>query len=233
MPLKDDLVSDVKAIFTSAWTKRNGEKIPEVQDLKLGNDGVEIDATVLYADMAGSTVMVNQKTAEKSAEIYKSYMVCAGKIIKDEGGAITAYDGDRIMAVFIGGSKNSTAAKTGLKLQWALQEIVNKEFKAYYTGETYELRHVVGIDTSKLLVCRIGVRADNDLVWVGRAANYAAKLCAITESSSVVYITSSVYNALSEESKLGGAEKKNMWEKRLWTTMNNMEIYRSSWIWMV
>jgi len=28
---------------------------------------------------------------------------------------------------------------------------------------------------------RVGVREDNDIVWIGRAANYAAKLCALSE----------------------------------------------------
>jgi class 3 adenylate cyclase len=233
MSLKDDLISEVKTIFKSGWTKRNGLKVPDVRDLNLGNDSVELDATVLYADMAGSTAMVDQKTAQKAAEIYKSYMLCSGKIVKDEGGAITAYDGDRIMAVFIGDSKNSDAARTALKLQWAIREIVNKEFRAYYTSESFVLRHVIGIDTSKLLVSRIGVRNDNDLVWVGRAANYAAKLSAISDDSSVVYITNSVYERLSENSKFGSPGKQNMWEKRLWTAMNKMEIYRSSWQWEI
>ena len=233
MPLKDDLSSEVKTVFSSVWTKRDGQKVPEVGDLRLGNDAVELDATVLYADMTGSTIMVNEKTAEKSAEIYKSYMLCAGKIIKAEGGTITAYDGDRIMAVFIGDSKNTNAARTGLKLQWAIREIINKEFKAFYTSETYTLKHIVGIDTSKLLVSRIGVRNDNDLVWVGRSANYAAKLSAITDESSVVYITKPVYDRLGDQSKFGGGNNTNMWEKRFWTGMNNMEIYRSTWQWEV
>ena len=233
MPLKEDLVSEVKAIFQGAWSVREGQKVPEVESLKLGNDAVALDATVLYADMTGSTGMVTEKAAGKAAEIYKSYMACAGRIIRSEGGAITAYDGDRIMAIFIGDSKNSTAARTGLKLQWALREIVNKEFKAYYTDDAYVLRHVVGVDTSQLLVCRIGPRNNNDLVWVGRAANYAAKLSEIPDEDSAVYITSGVYARLEAASKFGGTEKKDMWEKRLWTSMNKMEIYRSTWQWRV
>jgi class 3 adenylate cyclase len=47
----------------------------------------------------------------------------------------------------------------------------------------YQLKHVIGIDSSSLFACRIGIRNDNDAVWVGRAANYAAKLSAITVMS--------------------------------------------------
>jgi class 3 adenylate cyclase len=42
-----------------------------------------------------------------AAEIYKSYLISACRIIRDNGGEITAFDGDRVMAVFIGNMKNT------------------------------------------------------------------------------------------------------------------------------
>ena len=56
------------------------------------NDGVNLDATVLYADMADSTALVDKYTKTFAAEIYKTYLHCAAKIITSEGGTITAYD---------------------------------------------------------------------------------------------------------------------------------------------
>jgi class 3 adenylate cyclase len=70
-------------------------------------------------------------------------------------------------------SKNTTAAKTALQIKWALSKILNPALKAQYGSDAYQLSHVIGIDTSRLLAARIGVRNDNDIVWVGRAANYA------------------------------------------------------------
>ncbi len=37
--------------------------------------------------------------------LYKAYLHCAAKIISNEGGEITAYDGDRIMAYSLMGPK--------------------------------------------------------------------------------------------------------------------------------
>lgn len=45
-----------------------------------------------------------------AAEIYKSYLHCASKIIRCENGVITAFDGDRVMGIFIGDLKNTSAA---------------------------------------------------------------------------------------------------------------------------
>src|SRR4051794_27931705 len=99
MGLADDLTSEVGIIFRSQWDIREGDVVPDTPDIKLGNDGVTLDATVLYADIDGSKKMVDSESAQFAAEVYKSYLLCAARLIKSEGGVITAYDGDRVMAV--------------------------------------------------------------------------------------------------------------------------------------
>jgi class 3 adenylate cyclase len=232
MGLKEDLKVEVAKIFRDPWTGRDGEKVPEPADLKLGNDAVKLDGTVLYADMADSTGLVDKYKAPFAAEVYKAYLTCAAQIVKAEGGSITAYDGDRIMAVFIGGSKNTTAARTGLKINWAVHHIINPAIKNQYPNETYKVAHTVGIDTSSLFIARVGVRNDNDLVWVGRAANYAAKLTAISETNKI-FITEDVFSMLHEDSKYGGNPKRLMWTQTYWEQMGYKTIYSSTWWWEV
>ena len=48
--------------------------VPESDDLKLSNDAVNLDATVLYADMAGSTNLVSTYKPEFAAEVYKTFL---------------------------------------------------------------------------------------------------------------------------------------------------------------
>jgi class 3 adenylate cyclase len=230
MGLKEELREAVAKIIRERWTERTGEVVPEPEDLKLGNDAVNLDATILYADMAYSTRLVDKETRTRAAEVYKTYMVCAAQIIKNMEATITAYDGDRVMGVFVGGSKNTNAAKTALKINWALREIVNPANKKVYGDSGYELGHVIGIDTSSILACRIGVRNDNDIVWVGRAANYAAKLSGLS-SDYPIFITGAVFDKLDRSAKYGGNPERLMWEEREWTDINKMRIYRSNWTW--
>ncbi|MGC4089436.1 MAG: adenylate/guanylate cyclase domain-containing protein [Polyangiaceae bacterium] len=232
MGLREDLESEVSTIFRKQWTTRDSENVPEPEDLRLGNDASKLDATVLYADMSDSTKLVDNHGAEFAAEVYKAYLVCAARIIKDVGGTITAYDGDRIMAVFMGRSKNTSAAKAALKINHAVLHIINPALKKQYPHTEFALGHVVGIDTSSLFAARIGVRNDNDIVWVGRAANYAAKLSAI-DNPNTTYITEDVFDILHESAKYGGSGREPMWERRSWTDMNGMTIYRSKWWWPV
>jgi class 3 adenylate cyclase len=230
MALKEELQEAVAKILREQWSERDGEVVPGPEDLELGNDGVNLDVTVLYADMAGSTELVDTKAAKFAAEVYKTYMVCAARIIKNAGGAVTAYDGDRIMGIFIGSFKNSTAAKTALNINWAVNSLINPALKKQYGDDAYQLKHCVGVDTSSIFACRIGVRNDNDIVWVGRAANYAAKLSSLNDNHPV-FVTGAVFDVLHESSKLGGNPRRLMWTQRSWTQMNNMRIHSSGWTW--
>src|SRR4051794_35685165 len=116
MTLKDDLESKVIEVFSEKWEERDGSVVPADEDLKLSNDAVKLDATILYADMSGSTKLVDGYDNQFAAEVYKAYLHCAAKIVTSEGGTITAYDGDRIMAVYLGNTKNTSAVRTALKI---------------------------------------------------------------------------------------------------------------------
>lgn len=221
----------VAGIFKERWKKRDGLVVPESEDVQLANEAVELGAaTVLYADMADSTKLVESYKWEFAAEVYKAFLYCAARVITSEEGTITAYDGDRVMAVFLGDSKNTSATRAALKINYCSQEIISPALKQVYKDSTYVARHVVGIDTSSLRVARTGVRGANDLVWVGRAANYAAKLSALPHAYPT-RITADVYNRLSDDLKM--SEGRPMWGPATWTDMGNLPIYRSTYWWRV
>lgn len=228
MSLKDDLTNSVASIFKEQWEKRDGQTVPDSSDLKLSNDAVSLDAVVLYADMSDSTELVDNHKAHFAAEVYKAYLHCAAKIISYEGGEITAYDGDRIMAVFIGDYKNTSAVRAALKINYARMYIVNPAIKAQYKDREYNVHHIVGIDASKLFIARTGIRGSNDLVWVGQAANHAAKLCSLPHTYST-RITKKVYDKITNEAKYDD-NGQDMWECVTWNDMG-MTIYRSNHRW--
>lgn len=230
MALRKELEDEVGEIFRSSWDERDGTVVPEGEDLTLGNDAVKLDATVLYADLADSTKLVDGYKPWFAAEIYKTYLHCAAKIIRSEDGTITAYDGDRIMAIYIGKRKNTQAVRSALKIKWAVDEIINPIRQKQYPKNSYSVRQVIGIDTSKLFAARTGVRGANDLVWVGRAANYAAKLSSLPDSYQT-YITSDVYESMNNTARVDDAGG-NMWSAEPWD-FNGEEIYGSTYSWSI
>ena len=227
MTLRTDLETQVNKIFSERWSERKGQLVPSPEDLKLSNDAVKLHGVVLYADLSESTKLVDTKNDFFAAEVYKTYLHCAAKIIRAQSGEITSYDGDRIMAVFIGERMNSRAVKAALKINDARLNIINPLLRKNYPDSSYSVQHTIGIDSSELFVARTGIRGSNDLVWVGSAANHAAKLGNLSNDYPT-RITEEVYKRLSDDCKV--TDGKSMWEKVTWTPMERT-IYRSTWHW--
>jgi len=60
MGISKDLESDVQSTIDTLWSKRDGKKVPETDEVTLAGGAVEIDATFLYADLANSSKMVKE-----------------------------------------------------------------------------------------------------------------------------------------------------------------------------
>src|SRR5882757_321503 len=145
-----DIETEVKRIFREIWATTKATTVPEPRSIALEkNEAKEIeDGVVLYADLSASTNMVQTQTAAFAAEVYRAYLYSAAQIIRDQAGEVTAYDGDRVMAVFLGDSRNSNAAKCALKINYAVSKIINPAIAAQYPNKTFTVRQVVGIDRS-------------------------------------------------------------------------------------
>jgi class 3 adenylate cyclase len=227
MTFKDDLFAASKKIFSETWTTTEKRVVPLPGDLGLGNDAGHFqEMTVLYADLDGSTRMVDESAWFFSAEVYKSYLHCAAKIVKAQGGVITAYDGDRIMAVFTGDDKETDAVIAAAKINAAVLQVVNPAMQSIYTENAFQVNHSVGIDTSEIHVARIGVRGegDNDLVWVGRAANHAAKLTTLGTPEYPIWVSQDVYLKMNPPLR-NYINGNPAWNARTWTAMNNAVVY--------
>ena len=230
MGLAKELEDQIRGIFKETWETRDGKIVPEPADVGLGNKGVHIEATILYADLARSTILVMEHSELFAAEVYKAFLAGSARIIRANEGKIRSYDGDRIMGIFIGGSKNTNAAKTALQINYLVSQIIKPALVAQYPKNTYQMSHCVGIDTSKVMAARTGVRNDNDLVWVGRSANFAAKLCDLRIGDYRSWMTKAVYDVMANSSKLS-SDGKNMWLPTKWPAQGDMQIYGSTWRW--
>lgn len=235
MSLSDDVANDVQTAIDTLWSKRLGRKIPETGEVALAGGAVEIEATFLYADMAASSKMAKELDRRIAAKIIKSFLATSARMIRSCGGKIMSFDGDRIMGVFYGSSKNSDAARCALKIKYTVHKVIRPKFKRKYnavTNASFAIDHGVGVDTGTVLAVRGGARGSNDLIWIGRAPNLAAKLSDLREPPYQSFITASVFNKLNDASKYGGANNEIMWESRTWEFLGeNLSIYRSKWTW--
>ncbi|MEQ1903138.1 MAG: adenylate/guanylate cyclase domain-containing protein [Pirellulaceae bacterium] len=233
MALKEDIDNEVGQILAQTWDLRDGTVVPATESVLLAGGGVKLKATMLYADLAESTklAMDNRQTA---ARVCKAFLAASTRLIRANSGDVRSFDGDRVMGVFIGDSKNTSAAKCALQINWVFLNVIVPKFKGKYESFRnggHILAHGTGIDVSEVLAVRSGIRNNNDLIWIGRAPNVAAKLSAIRGDGYSSFITGEVYDQMRDDVKFGGDPTRSMWEERAWNAGPVKRVYRSNWGW--
>lgn len=230
MGLKEQVVAGVNGVLAPEWEIRDGQIVPESQDIALGNGAVRLDATYLYADMADSTGLAQGHKDWAAAKIIRCYLNAASRIIRERGGQIRSFDGDRVMGIFIGQSKNADAAKAALNISWAVEHVINPKLKEKWDSLKWTMGHGVGIDTGTAMLVRGGVHGQNDIVSIGGAPNVAAKLSEIRKQKTI-NISAAVYKQLTTETQY--SKGVDMWEPMGNQVYGNKSVpyYGSSYTW--
>ena len=228
MTIRDDLSAWVSAVAIGRWSDiPNATVVPSTDTLTFGNDGKRVDVTILYADISGSTKMVDEVLDTRAAEYYKAFLHCASALIRRHGGDVQAYDGDRVMGVFIGEGHADNAVGAALELNNCVQEVINPIFSRTY-ADHQPISFTVGIDSGICLAVKVGVRAVGELAWIGSAANYAAKLNSFPglDANFPIRVSAETFRRLTVPS-LNGSQGELMWDGP-YADFPNRPHYRTS-----
>lgn len=203
----------VDTLFGTNFEQREGRVVPTTADVALKDGAVKIEAAFLYADLAGSAKLSKTCPWTTTAKIIRAFLDCATRLIIKHGGHVRSFDGDRVMGVFMGDSKNSSAANCGREIHWAVRKIIQpaafKQFKSI-SDNGIEIRNCSGIDVGEVRAVRSGIRDNNDLIWIGKAASFSAKLSDVRDEGYSTYISSRVYKQLNQTAKCDG-NGKSLW----------------------
>ncbi|MFN7098872.1 MAG: adenylate/guanylate cyclase domain-containing protein [Flavobacterium sp.] len=212
MALLNTLETQIDNTLSINWEERNGTVVPETDSIALKNGAVKIEATFLYADLAGSSKLAKICPWQTTAKIIRAYLDSCVRIIRDHGGEIRSFDGDRVMGIFKGEFQNTNAANCARKIDYVVEEIINPKAKAKFKSikdNDIKITHCVGIDVGDTRAVRAGVRNNNDLIWIGKAPSFAAKLSDIRKYPYSVYISKACYLKLATTAKKSGND--NIW----------------------
>lgn len=205
----ETLTNEVEEVLDIDWDPRDGNVVPESEDLTLTEEAVKINATFLYADLAGSSKIARICPWGTTAKIIKAYLNICIRLIRSYEGEVRSFDGDRVMGVFIGSYKNTNATKCAKEIDWVVENILNPKtqdkFKSVKENNIH-IKHCIGIDTGQAVAVRTGIRDNNDLIWIGRAPSLAAKLSDIRNYPYALYVTKACYD------KIDDNDKQTTWE---------------------
>ncbi len=225
----DDLTKTTEEILSTTWEVRDGNVIPETEDLALKNGAVKIEATFLYADLAGSSKLAQKCPWETTAKIIRAYLDICIRLIKIHGGVIRSFDGDRVMGIFKGSTPNTDATNCAREIDWMVENILNPKAKEKFKSikdNDIKITHCVGVDTGIARAVRAVIRNSNDLIWIGEAPSFSAKLSDLREYPYTIYITKACYNKLPDTSKKNASG--DIWELRSFSFAGeSKDVYRT------
>ena len=200
MAIDATIKSALDSILSEPWKITEPRDVPNSEAVTLLNGAASIDATYLYADLANSSGLAQKVSPESAARVVRMYLNMAVRVLRHYGGHIRSFDGDRVMAIFVGGSKNSSAFRSALAINAYVTKTIPDLLVALpqIAAAGWVMEHGIGIDTGPALLVRGGVRNNNDLISIGAAPNVAAKLADIRDLDAI-HITKRAVDRVRED----------------------------------
>jgi class 3 adenylate cyclase len=143
--------------------------------------GVEVEVTVLFADLGGYTAFAETATPTEVVAMLNALFGAAVPVVLAEGGAVVQFMGDAMMAIFNAPTPQPDhalrAARSALAMQSAVTDLP-------FAGERPRFR--VGLNTGPAIVGNIGAAEIRNFLAIGDTTNLAARLQTYAREGSVV-----------------------------------------------
>ena len=161
---------------------------------------VEIDATILFADLRGYTSLSQSRPRGEISELLDAFYDECAEAVWEGDGIVNKTMGDAIMAVFNFPIRRDDHAVQAVRAARAIQErwrakreLLPKSLTV--DGETIGVG--VGIDSGKINFGEFG-RAHHDLTAIGTVVNVASRAQSAASADEIL-LTSSVYERARSE----------------------------------
>lgn len=221
----ETLGNEVDAVLSTKYNERDGRVVP---DEVAANDAVKLEATFLYADLAGSARIAEVCPWDTTSKIIRAYLGCAVRLIRAYRGEVRSFDGDRVMGVFIGEHHATDAVRCAREIDWCTVKLIEPKAKELFRSvrdNGVKIQQACGVDTGIARAVKAGIRNNSDLIWIGKAPSFAAKLSDIRSFPYCTFVSSRVFAKLPPA--LRTQNNVSTWE---WLTYRGEKIYRTKYI---
>ncbi len=143
--------------------------------------GAEVDITVLFADVRGSTGLAEQESASEFRRLIQDYYVIAAQAVDRNGGIVDKFLGDGVMALFIPVITGENHAGRAIEAGRAILADVEQ------AGLPARGARVgAGIHTGSAFVGALGAGEKLDFTAVGDTVNVAARLGSVAAGGELI-----------------------------------------------
>ena len=160
--------------------------------------GERHETTVLFSDLRGFTSFSESRPPDLTLRLLNAYLGEMTTAIMEEGGTITSYIGDGIMALFGAPVEEPAHADRALAAARAMQERL-EQFNVWLIEQGVDegFRMGIGINTGPVMVGNIGSEQRLEYTGIGDTVNTAARLEGMTKGTGFsIFVSDSTRAAL-------------------------------------
>jgi len=142
--------------------------------------GAEIDVSVLFADVRGSTAMAERMSPEEFSHLVAHFYGAAADVIDRWDGLVDKFVGDEALALFIPGFAGDDHAANAIAAAQGLLE---------HTGHSDSEPWIplgVSVHTGRSYVGCVGEGDARDFTAIGDTVNAAARLCDLASTGEIL-----------------------------------------------
>ena len=195
--LFEELKERISSIMSTKYNIISVLDVPTREDVTFEEKAGLIETSVLYIDIRNSTELLKLHRKTVVAKLLKSFHLICAKVIRSNFGDVRSFNGDSLLAFFQANHDVcDNAVVSAFCMKYCLDKLIKNRF-----GDEFD--YGIGIDCGKILAAKAGFKGDynNDLIWIGKAVNSAAKMGNAAESPDNIRISNGVYERLSGENK--------------------------------
>ncbi len=154
----------------------------------------EVDATVLFVDMVGSTTFAAEREPHAVVDMLNAFFAAVIKTIDAHGGSVNQFQGDGALCVFGAPNQVSDHAIRGLHAALALRREIQRLAEEYPGFDA-----AVSVSSGRMVAGDVGTEDRHEYTLIGDPVNEAARLCDEAKRRAARVVASAVTVAASEE----------------------------------
>ena len=212
MALSEDIKNKVKDYVNSKYDVTEGYTIPGKEDIGFGAKAKKLkQVVVLFTDLRGSKKILSNNSSIDAGRAHKAFLFAAAKCIRDQDGYLRSFNGDSILAFYIGEKAAHRAVRSALKIKGAVDYIVNPELEGKGISR---VDFGVGIGIGEINVVKSGIPGEEinqDLLWIGWPTYHAFGYGNKAKRPNNIWISENVFSKIKSDSSLRYSGDKNIW----------------------
>lgn len=138
--------------------------------------GQEVEATVLFSDLAGFTSFSERMQPEELMKVLSGYFAPMTAIIKENSGTFDKFIGDAIMAFWGAPVRDEHHAQNACRAALAMGRAMD-DLRNRWKDQGYPMLHArIGIHSGKVVAGNVGSREQMNYTCLGDTVNLASRL---------------------------------------------------------